>query len=148
MGSVDSRTAASALLGRRDDRTPTRAVTAVVAVLLLVTVCGGPGATVAAEGGPAVGTVVSTNDHLDYAVIRFDPANVTPISDFDGFAINGIGTDPGFSQPACTQGGATGYGCGRFTVPGVKPATFVADMPSWQPGDDGRRSLLTACWSA
>jgi hypothetical protein len=102
--------------------------------------CGGPGSQVAAEGaehhGP-VGTVVAVGDGLDYSVIRFDPVKVTPIANFAGFAINGIGPDPGFLQPACTQGGATGYGCGSITVPGAKPATLAANMPAWQPGDDG-----------
>jgi hypothetical protein len=53
--------------------------------------CGGPGAGVIAEGsnsGP-VGTVAAVGDGLDYAVIKFDPAKVTPTANFAGSAING-----------------------------------------------------------
>jgi hypothetical protein len=50
------------------------------------------GARVVAEGaGRIVGSVVATDDGLDYAVIKFDPAKVASVADFDGFAINGIG---------------------------------------------------------
>jgi hypothetical protein len=50
------------------------------------------GARVAAEGaGRMVGSVVATDDGLDYVVIKFDPAKVASVADFDGFAINGIG---------------------------------------------------------
>jgi len=67
--------------------------------------CGGPGSQVLAEGTDGtVGTVAAANGNLHYAVIKFDPAKVTPISDFAGFAISGIGPDPGSSQPVCTHG--------------------------------------------
>ena len=45
--------------------------------------CGGPGALVSAEGAResgVLGTMVAGNDGLDYAVIRFDPAKVQPVS--------------------------------------------------------------------
>lgn len=101
--------------------------------------CGGPGSSVGIEGEPGgVGTVAAANDDLDYAVIKFDPAKVTPIHDFAGFAINGIGPDPhDFGQPVCAQGGATGFNCGAFRFAGSKPAFVAAVMPIWQPGDDG-----------
>jgi len=105
--------------------------------------CGGPGAPVVAEGadnhGP-VGTVAAAEaaHDLDYAVIKFDPAKVVPTANFAGFAINGIGPDPsGYGQPVCTQGGATGNGCGGFRFGGPRPGIVAAVMPSWQPGDDG-----------
>ena len=70
-----------------------------------------------------VGNIVAANDDLDYAVIKFDPAKVVPTASFAGFAINGIGPDPsGFGQPVCTQGGATGFGCGAFRFGGPRPA--------------------------
>lgn len=56
--------------------------------------CGGPGAQVAAEGAEnagVLGTMVAGNDNLDYAVIKFDPAKVTPTANYNGFAINGLG---------------------------------------------------------
>lgn len=58
--------------------------------------CGGPGAKVAAESakdaGP-VGEMVAGNDGLDYAVIKFDPAKVTPTDNVNGFVISGLGPD-------------------------------------------------------
>jgi hypothetical protein len=104
--------------------------------------CGGPGAQVVAEGAEdrgTAGTVATTNDYLDYAVITFDPTKVTPIANFAGFAINGIGPDPAPDQPVCKQGGATGNDCG-YIRPFLdsrpdRPAARIA--ASWQPGDDG-----------
>jgi hypothetical protein len=100
--------------------------------------CGGPGASVAAEGaGRTVGSVVAADDGLDYAVIKFDPAKVAPVPDFDGFAINGIGPNPGFGQGARIQSRATGRTCTYFTAPVVgKPAAMTLKTP-WQPDDDG-----------
>lgn len=99
--------------------------------------CGGPGAQVAAEGtNGAVGTVVAADDHLDYVVIKFDAAKVTPLANFAGFAINGIGPDPGPGQPICTLGGATGFNCGHIKF-GGRPDIVAAGMSSWQPGDNG-----------
>jgi hypothetical protein len=102
--------------------------------------CGGPGAQVVAEGaqpsGP-LGTVAAADDRLDYAVIKFDPTKGTPVAGFAGFAINGIGQDPGSGQPVCTQGGAAGFGCGKIMFGGPRPDIVAAGVPSWQPGDDG-----------
>jgi hypothetical protein len=102
--------------------------------------CGGPGAQVVAEGsedhGP-LGTVAAANDApLDYSVIKFDPAKVTPIPDFAGFVISGIGDAPAYRQPACKLGAATGYFCSGFvSIPGRgRHSTFNA---LWLPGDDG-----------
>lgn len=101
--------------------------------------CGGLGSSVNVEGGPGgVGTVVVANDDLDYAVIKFDPAKVVPTASFAGFPINGIGPDPsGFGQQVCKQGGATGFGCGSFKFGGPKPGFVAANVPAWQPGDNG-----------
>jgi len=101
--------------------------------------CGGPGAQVAAEGAResgAVGTMVAGNDGLDYAVIRFDPAKVTPVSNWDGFVIDGIGPDPVFGQVACKLGRTTGYSCGVTWGPGEEPGTIV-NQACGQPGDSG-----------
>jgi hypothetical protein len=100
--------------------------------------CGGPGSQVAVEGsGAVVGSVAAVDDGLDYAVIKFDPAKVTPTANFDGFAINGIGPDPSLRQPACTHGAASGDGCGHIAVQTLRPGVVGAGMPSWRPGDDG-----------
>ncbi len=84
--------------------------------------CGGPDAVVTIPGiaGP-VGRVVRVNDTLDYAVVVFDADQITPIPDFAGFAIDGIGPPPRLRAPACMQSGATGRTCfligGRGLIP-------------------------------
>jgi hypothetical protein len=101
--------------------------------------CGGPGAEVAAEsagGNGTVGTMVAGNDNLDYAVIRFDPDKVTPVANFDGFVIDGIGPDPAFGQLACKQGVTTGNSCGVTWGPGQDPGTIVMQVCGRQ-GDSG-----------
>jgi hypothetical protein len=100
--------------------------------------CGGPGSPVAPAGGGPVGSVVASDDHLDYSVVKFDPTKVTPTANIAGFAINGIGRDPDFRQPACTNGAATGAQCGIITTtPGPGPSRNMARCP-FQPGDEGR----------
>ncbi|MGB3893521.1 hypothetical protein [Mycolicibacter sinensis] len=101
--------------------------------------CGGPGAQVAAEGVEANGTIghmVAGNDDLDYAVIEFDPDKVTPVSNFGGFIIGGIGPDPSFGQIACKQGRTTGNSCGVTWGPGQDPGTIVMQVCG-RPGDSG-----------
>ena len=101
--------------------------------------CGGPGAQVASEDQPAdgvIGTMVAGNDNLDYAVIRFDPAKVQPVSNYKGFVIDGIGPDPTFGEVACKLGRTTGYSCGVTWGPGQDPGTIVNQVCG-QPGDSG-----------
>lgn len=101
--------------------------------------CGGPGARVAAEGaenrGP-LGTMIAGNDNLDYAVIRFDPAKVIPVANYNGFVISGIGGDPAFGQIACKQGRTTGNSCGVTWGMGEAPGTLVMQVCG-RPGDSG-----------
>jgi hypothetical protein len=101
--------------------------------------CGGPGAKVAAEGAEdhgVLGTMVAGNEGLDYAVIQFDPALVRPVSEVNGFRIDGIGPDPVFGQVACKLGRTTGYSCGVTWGPGDTPGTIVNQVCG-QPGDSG-----------
>lgn len=100
--------------------------------------CGGPGAPVTATGADgAVGSVVADNPDLDYAVIRFDPAAVTPIPDFDGYPINGIGPSPAAFQQACQQSRTTGRTCYLMSPSqGPDPGTLLA-RACGQAGDDG-----------
>jgi hypothetical protein len=101
--------------------------------------CGGPGAKVASEAAQdrgVIGTMVAGNDGLDYAVIRFDPAKVAPVSNWNGFAIDGIGPDPTFGQVACKLGRTTGYSCGVTWGPGESPGTIVNQVCG-RPGDSG-----------
>jgi hypothetical protein len=101
--------------------------------------CGGPGAQIAAEGaedrGP-VGTMVAGNEALDYAVIQFDPAKVTPTDVVNGFRIDGIGPDPTFGAVSCKLGRTTGQSCGVTWGPGKDPGTIVSQMCG-APGDSG-----------
>lgn len=101
--------------------------------------CGGPGATVSAEGANdagQLGVMVAGNDILDYAVIEFDPQKVTPTSDVNGFRIDGLGPDPKFGEIACKLGRTTGYSCGVTWGPGKDPGTIVNQVCG-QPGDSG-----------
>lgn len=101
--------------------------------------CGGPGAQVASEDAQdrgVIGTMVAGNDNLDYAVIRFDPAKVTPVANWEGFLIDGIGPDPVLGQVACKLGRTTGYSCGVTWGPGQDPGTIVNQVCG-QPGDSG-----------
>ncbi|MGA5462892.1 serine protease [Mycobacterium sp. NPDC050041] len=101
--------------------------------------CGGPGATVGVEGVEAagvVGTMVAGNEALDYAVIEFDPAKVTPTNNVNGFQIDGIGPDPAFGEIACKLGRTTGQSCGVTWGPGEDPGTIVNQVCG-QPGDSG-----------
>ncbi len=102
--------------------------------------CGGPDSPVDAAGSEdlgAVGTVVAANGDLNYAVIHFDPAKITPIANFAGFVINGIGPDPEWHQPECRFGAASGEFCGRktsFDGPGTHMGTGGGN---YLPGDNG-----------
>jgi hypothetical protein len=139
------------------DSTPSRVVKIVVTVAALLVAAGslspaaaaadkvplGGGAGIIVEGVEgaedrgSLASVVAADEGLHYAVIRFDPAKTAAVADFDGFAIEGVGADPGSIQPACTQGAATGFNCGFTTVADVRPGAITAMMPTWQPGDDG-----------
>lgn len=101
--------------------------------------CGGPGATVSAEGANdagVLGTMVAGNDALDYAVIQFDPQKVTPTNNVKGFQIDGLGPDPKFGDIACKLGRTTGQSCGVTWGPGQDPGTIVNQVCG-QPGDSG-----------
>ncbi|MGQ9347561.1 S1 family peptidase [Mycolicibacterium gilvum] len=101
--------------------------------------CGGPGAVVASEAAPnagVVGEMVAGNDILDYAVIKFDPAKVTPVNEVNGFRIDGLGPDPAFGEVACKLGRSTGYSCGVTWGPGQEPGTILNQVCGG-PGDSG-----------
>lgn len=101
--------------------------------------CGGPGAVVAAESAQnagVVGTMVAGNEVLDYAVIKFDPAKVTPVNEVNGFRIDGLGPDPAFGEVACKLGRTTGYSCGVTWGPGQEPGTILNQVCGG-PGDSG-----------
>jgi hypothetical protein len=101
--------------------------------------CGAPGAQVASEAVEnrgVLGVMVAGNDALDYAVIKFDPAKVAPVANYNGFVISGIGPVPVFGQIACKQGRTTGNSCGVTWGPGQDPGTIVMQVCG-RPGDSG-----------
>lgn len=101
--------------------------------------CGGPGAQVAAEGAQnrgSLGVMVAGNDKLDYAVIKFDPAKVIPVANYNGFVIAGLAPDPTFGAIACKEGRTTGNSCGVTWGPGQDPGTIVMQVCG-NPGDSG-----------
>jgi hypothetical protein len=101
--------------------------------------CGAPGAQVAAEGAENrgyLGVMVAGNDTLDYAVIKFDPAKVAPVANYNGFVIAGVAPDPQFGQVACKQGRTTGNSCGVTWGAGQTPGTLVMQVCG-NPGDSG-----------
>lgn len=101
--------------------------------------CGGPGAQIAAEGATnrgTLGVMVAGNDPLDYAVIKFDPAKVAPLANYNGFVIAGVAPNPVFGQIACKQGRTTGNSCGVTWGTGQTPGTIVMQVCG-RPGDSG-----------
>lgn len=104
--------------------------------------CGVPDSPVVAEGsenlGPVGIVVALANDPgLKYSVIKFDPAKITPIANFAGFVINGIGPDPQRGQPECRLGAATGDFCSQNST--LSDSNPRMSMPggSYAPGDNG-----------
>ena len=88
------------------------------------------------KAGASLGVMVAGNDNLDYAVIKFDPAKVAPVANYNGFVISGIGPDPTFGQIACKQGRTTGNSCGVTWGMGQDPGTIVMQVCG-RPGDSG-----------
>lgn len=77
--------------------------------------CGDPGATVVSEGDQnagVIGNFVVSNSDLDYAVIEFDPAKVTPVRSVGSATITSIGAPATFPALACKEGRTTGATCG------------------------------------
>ncbi|MEU7139958.1 S1 family peptidase [Nocardia sp. NPDC046473] len=77
--------------------------------------CAVLGDTIASEqdwGAGDLGRVVDVNDDLDYAVIEFDPAKVTPVRQVGGTVITGIGAYPEQGGVVCENGRSTGFDCG------------------------------------
>lgn len=104
--------------------------------------CGGPDSPVVAEGsenlGPVGAVVALANDPgLKYSVIKFDPAKITPIANFAGFVINGIGPDPQRGQPECRLGAATGDFCSQNTTLSESNPRMSMPGGNYAAGDNG-----------
>ncbi|MGV0155197.1 S1 family peptidase [Rhodococcus sp. GB-02] len=90
--------------------------------------CGGPGSSVipeSNEGAGVVGTFVESNPELDYGVIQFDPAKVTPVRTVGAATITSIGAPASFPATACKEGRTTGTTCG------VVWGDLSADASTW-----------------
>ncbi|MFF0544442.1 chymotrypsin family serine protease [Nocardia thailandica] len=77
--------------------------------------CNTEGATVSAEADPdagVLGTLVSRDTSLDYAVIEFAPELVTPVNTVGATTITEVGRPAEFPAVACKQGRTTGQTCG------------------------------------
>ncbi len=77
--------------------------------------CGAAGAAIVPENdrdAGTVGTVVSAGSDLDYAVIEFDPAKVTPVNQVGGTTITGLGGPARPPDTVCKEGRTTGRTCG------------------------------------
>ncbi|CAM2896391.1 peptidase S1 family protein [Skermania piniformis] len=77
--------------------------------------CGEGGAQVVSEQNPDAGTIgrfAYSNPDLDYAVIEFDRAKVTPVNRIGNTTIARIGSPAQFPNIVCKQGRTTGNTCG------------------------------------
>ncbi|RJO76568.1 hypothetical protein D5S18_09765 [Nocardia panacis] len=77
--------------------------------------CGEVGMRVAAEYSPKSGTlgvVAAKSAENDWAVVRFDPARVTPTRQVAQSVINGVGEPPKVGDTVCKNGRTTGFTCG------------------------------------
>ncbi|MFI9505409.1 S1 family peptidase [Nocardia sp. NPDC052566] len=101
--------------------------------------CAPAGARLVAEKTPAAGPVgtVAFSDNgqgIDYAVIEFDPAKVTPVRTVGATTIAGIGGEPGPGATVCSSGRTSGSDCG--VVWGSLEGSTINQSCS-KPGDSG-----------
>ncbi|GAA4482213.1 S1 family peptidase [Rhodococcus olei] len=77
--------------------------------------CGEPGYSIVSEhrqDAGVVGQIVGKSRDLDYAVIQFDPAKVTPVNQIGRVTITQVGAPAAFPDVVCKQGLRTGNTCG------------------------------------
>lgn len=102
--------------------------------------CAPAGARLASEtalDAGAVGVVAYSDngEGLDFAVLQFDPAKVTPVRTVGATTINGIGPTPGPGTTVCSNGRTSGPGCG--VVWGNLDETITLNQACSKPGDSG-----------
>ncbi|WP_216893312.1 S1 family peptidase [Nocardia alni] len=112
--------------------------------------CGPPGTAVIAENAVSagvVGTIESSTGKsrgdqqgLDYAIIEFDPAKVTPMRTVGGTTISSIGATPARGATVCHSGRTSGSNCG--VVLGSF-RTVLDGLTAPLPGGDGVWSGLS-----
>ncbi|MBL1073677.1 hypothetical protein JK358_04660 [Nocardia sp. 2] len=101
--------------------------------------CGPAGTAVSAEAAPGAGVIgtVAASDGgtgLDYAVIEFDPARVTPVRTVGATTIAGLAGPPAPGGTVCGNGRSSGFDCG--VVWGTVDGREINQSCS-QPGDSG-----------
>ncbi|MEV6430131.1 hypothetical protein [Nocardia sp. NPDC051463] len=101
--------------------------------------CASTGARVSAEKAPDAGVigVVAYSDNgegLDFGVLQFDPALVTPVRTVGPTTIAGLGAVPGPGATVCTSGRTSGSGCG-VVWGGLEGSTI--NQSCSKPGDSG-----------
>ncbi|QIS11612.1 S1 family peptidase [Nocardia arthritidis] len=101
--------------------------------------CAAVGDSVTAEhdrGAGVVGNVVASDrgNGLDYAVIEFDAAKVTPVRSLAGTTIAGFGPAPGPGATVCSNGRSSGFDCGVVWGP---MNNRIVNQSCSIPGDSG-----------
>lgn len=86
-------------------------------------------------GGVGVVAYSDNGEGLDFAVLQFDPAKVTPVRTVGATTINGIGPTPGPGTTVCSNGRTSGPGCG--VVWGNLDETITLNQACSKPGDSG-----------
>ncbi|MEV2224691.1 S1 family peptidase [Nocardia vinacea] len=83
-----------------------------------------------------IGTVAYSDDGegLDFAVLQFDPAKVTPVRNVGPTTIAGFGAAPALGGSVCTSGRSSGFDCG--VVWGSLEGATINQSCS-KPGDSG-----------
>lgn len=83
-----------------------------------------------------IGTVAYSDDGegLDFAVLQFDSAKVTPVRNVGSTTIAGLGAAPAPGEPVCTSGRSSRFDCG--VVWGSLDGTMINQSCS-KPGDSG-----------
>ncbi|WP_433193610.1 hypothetical protein ACQP1G_33165 [Nocardia sp. CA-107356] len=101
--------------------------------------CAPTGARLGAEqflDAGVIGTVAYSDDGegLDFAVLEFDPAKVTPVRNIGPTTIAGLGAAPAAGESVCTSGRSSGIDCG---VVWGSMAGSVINQSCSRPGDSG-----------
>lgn len=83
-----------------------------------------------------IGTVAYSDEGegLDFAVLEFDPAKVTPARNIGPTTIAGFAAAPVLGEPVCTSGRSSGFDCG--IVWGTLESVVINQSCS-RPGDSG-----------
>lgn len=104
--------------------------------------CGAVGARIVGEhsvGSGTIGMIAEKNEEDDWAVVRFDPARVTPTRQVAQSVVNGVGPAPKIGDNVCKNGRTTGFTCGPVWE--AHPEYFRSQVCA-DHGDSGAPVLL------